>query len=229
MKLQPNETKPSGPYVIDRTNVKVGEYVTICERVCRDFEDGDRVKVIGFSLEGEYDLDEPTIHGGRYFPPGIYKEVTYQVALYARTTGKLIQLVSIYPSETSEYKWNGHFTTAVPTRILKPAIKALRDAGMENAARVLEGQRAEYASTVRRERRQELKRRHERDRREALKTLARMSQQKRVTVNASNGKMFCDVIEQSDADWVVFEQSGRFKWENIANLELKPQEVSNVS
>jgi hypothetical protein len=174
--MESRKTKPSGPYVVDCATVPVGGYITLSVHYSGDhFKEGDRLRVIGYG-ETKDDRGEDCFHRGLFFGGNkIYPAVVYQVAVFDHRTGKKCDTATIFPNETDEYRHDEHFKKADKGVILKPAIKALRAAGFENAARVIEYQRFLHLQQVKDRRRKQLRERFERDMCLSWKATARMS------------------------------------------------------
>jgi hypothetical protein len=223
--------KASGPYIIDRTTVKVGEKIELTSYSGNHFEDGNFLKVIGFGV-GDDNIEESFLLRGVYFAPGEYECVTYQVAIYCIATGQQIDVHTIYPEETEQCErmvWlGGEKGQRIQARMIKKAILSLRAGGLINEARMLEGQRKVFFEHVSRKRRKELALRLARDLKIAAKTVARMSKGKHVRVIMDDNSVIEGTLvsegnqEHSEGQFVIKASNGHHNplWREVAQMQV---------
>jgi hypothetical protein len=215
------KVKPTGNRIVDNTTVAIGDYITLSDCDSEYFEDGDKLKVLGYCLSGE-DYGKPFLHRGRLISKGPYQEVCYVVGVHSRATGKVINYAQIFANETEGYKWSTFNANAVETRLLRPAIKALRDMGMENAALVLEAQRRAKLKDLLDRRREILTDRRIRDEEKVMKVTAQMSIQKRVKFHASGAFREGVIVAADNFKVQVILKDGtprEYGWSEVKQLE----------
>jgi hypothetical protein len=216
------KVKPTGNRIVDNTTVAIGGYITLEDYDGDHFQDGEKLKVLGYTLADEH-CSKPFLHRGRFISKGGFQEVVYVVAVYSHATGKIKHYAQIFVNETEGYKYSQFNSNANETRLLRPAIKALRDMGMENAALVLEAQRATKLKDLLDRRSEILTDRRIRDEEKVMKVTAQMSIQKRVRIKTTSmegeGVIFAadqHKLQVAHSDGHVRE----YTWSQVKKFEL---------
>lgn len=219
--------------VIDNTTVPVGGKIKISDSFSGSyFDEGDEPTVVGFGVSSEDRLrDEPFMVGDKVYGAGYYHVVEYLVQIYDATTGKPIRTYPISSFETHNYLKEKTCDAFV---LMKPAIAALRAAGLEHQAVILEAQRFTRLNKRLEDRREQLADRALRDKQIAFRTLARMSIGHEVTfrhdkLGRHTGTLNAGTIENDTIMiWIKGKGNLKLEWDLMTEFTVNKQLTNDI-